>query len=449
MTYLSGDTQHSTSIWSNVRLGPAFLIYFHIVICCLSLIYVAEFYVNLKVVMFDQSPVYAAALNIAPIALASILFAFSRFSFGYVLGFYFYTMILGYLWLVTFSRFNYDHALATISALGSALAFLVPALFITSPIRQWYTLSTRALENLLSFILIFAAIIVAAGALYNFKLVGVGDIYNFRNELQFPAWLAYAIGATSNALLPFAFACFIALGNRWRAALVLVLLLLFYPITLTKLLLFAPVWLLFLALLPRFFQARTSVVLSLFLPVTAGVILALLFKSGSLSYELIRNYFGAINFRMIAIPSSALDFYNDFFSTHDITLFCQISFFKPLGECPYSDPLSIVMERAYHLGNFNASLFATEGLASVGLILAPLSGFACGLVIALGNRLSAGLPPKFILLSGGILPQVFLNVPLTTALLTNGAATLFLLWYVTPRAMFEQGQSDRREPDGV
>lgn len=440
MTELPDQSTHSTVTWSTVRLGPAFLIHLHIVVCCLSLTYVAEFYSYLKVVMFDQNRLYAAALNIAPIALASVVFAFTRFSFGYILGFYFYTMIVGYLWLVTFSRFNYDHALATISAFGSALAFFVPALFITSPIRLRFVLSVRALENLLSCILIFAAVIVVVGAIYNFRLVGVADIYNFRNELRLPPWLGYAMGATSSALLPFAFACFFERGHRWRAALALVLLLLLYPITLTKLMLFAPVWLLFLAVLSRFFEARTSVVLSLFLPITAGVLLALLFKFGTLSYELIRNFFGAINFRMIAIPSSALDFYNDFFSTHDITLFCQISFFKPFAECPYNDPLSLVMERAYHLGNFNASLFATEGIASVGLILAPLPVLACGLVIALANRVSAGLPSNFILLSGGVLPQVFLNVPLTTTLLTNGAFLLFLLWYVTPRQIFEPHQ---------
>jgi hypothetical protein len=153
---------------------------------------------------------------------------------------------------------------------------------------------------------------------------------------------------------------------------------------------------------------------------------------------------------MIASPSSALDFYNDFFSTHDITLFCQISLFKPLAGCPYSDPLSIVMERAYQLGNFNASLFATEGIASVGQILAPFSGLACGLVIALGNRLSAGLPSRFILISGGILPQIFLNVPLTTTLLTNGAFILFLLWYVTPREIFKPDPSiDPQIDDGA
>jgi hypothetical protein len=144
---------------------------------------------------------------------------------------------------------------------------------------------------------------------------------------------------------------------------------------------------------------------------------------------------------MIAIPSSALDYYNDFFSNNDLTFFCQISFLKPITGCPYGDPLSIVMERAYQLGNFNASLFATEGIASVGQILAPISAFACGLVIAVGNRFSAGLPSRFILLSGGILPQVFLNVPLSTTLLTNGAFILFLLWYVTPRDIEAQSNA--------
>ncbi len=182
------------------------------------------------------------------------------------------------------------------------------------------------MDILLSFILIFATTIIAVGALYNFRLVGIGDIYNFRDELEFPAWLKYAMGATSNAALPFAFACFVARGNRWRAAVVLLLLLLFYPITLSKLTLFAPFWLLFLALLSRFFEARTTVVLSLFLPVSAGVILALLLNSSAFSGAHFTDYFGAINFRMIALPSIALDFYNDFFSTHAFTHFCQISF---------------------------------------------------------------------------------------------------------------------------
>ncbi len=414
------------------------LISLHIFICCLSLVYVTKFYTYLQIVAFDKTHLYAAVLNVALFAVVSLLFAFSRFSFGYFLGFYFYTMILGYLWIVDFSKFAYDHTLASVSAFASALAFLGPALFITSPIRQRAILSARALDGLLYLILILAATIIATGALYNFRLVAITDIYNFRDQLQFPAWLRYAIGVTSNALLPFAFACFVARRNRWRAAAALLLLLLFYPITLTKLAIFAPFWLLFLVLLSKFLETRTTAVLSLLLPLLIGVILVLLVNFGAIPYALFISYFGTINFRMIALPSIALDIYTDFFSTHDLTHFCQIQVLKPLINCPYSDYLSIIMEKNYHLGNLNASLFATEGIASVGPLMAPLVAFICGLIIAVANRLSAGLPARFILLSAGLLPQILLNVPLATTLLSNGGAILFLLWYVTPRKMFEE-----------
>jgi hypothetical protein len=70
------------------------------------------------------------------------------------------------------------------------------------------------------------------------------------------------------------------------------------------------------------------------------------------------------------------------------------------------------------------------------MVLAPAAMLACGFVIAIGNRLSAGLPAGFVLISGAIIPQVLLNVPLTIVLLTHGAALLFVLWYITPRSIF-------------
>jgi hypothetical protein len=440
MKTLPDDIELPSSPGCNSQTGPTFLIYFHTVVCCVSLIYVADFYQNLRMVLFDREHIYNAALIVTPFALASALFTFSTFSFGYVLGFYFYTMTLGYLWLSQYSQFGYDHALAAFSSFTSALVFLVIALCITSPAKQRLVLSLRSLDRLLSGILVFSTAILTIGAFYNFRIVSVTDIYNFRNELSFPTWLAYAMGIVSNALLPFAFACFVARRARWRAATVLCLLLLFYPITLSKLSLFATPWLLFLLILSSITQARTAVVLSLLLPISVGVLLAFLFQIGLLSFDLIRLYFGVLNFRMLAVPSSALDFYYDFFSRHELTYFCQITFLKPLLECPYNEQLSLVMEKTYHLGNFNASLFATEGIASVGPVLAPLSAAVCGIVIAVGNRLSSGLPSKFILLSSGSLPQSFLNVPLTTTLLTNGALCLFFLWYITPRTILEHDQ---------
>jgi hypothetical protein len=341
-------------------------------------------------------------------------------------------MILGYLWLNCFTDLNYDHWLAGVSAAASAAAFLVAALFVSPPIRRTYVLSEQNFDRLLIFILLLAIITLAVGSIYNFRLVALTRIYDFRDTLESPKVLNYLVPIESNALLPFAFAGFVARRAYWRAGATLVVLLLFYPVTLSKLPLFAPVWLGAILVISAILRGRTAVVMSLFLPILIGVVLHIAFRRPSALY------FSTVNFRMIAIPSNALDVYNDFFSRHDLTWFCQISALKQIISCPYQEPLWVIMEKTYKLGNLNASLFATEGIASVGPLWAPLSAFACGLIIAIGSRMADGLPHRFILTSGAVLALVLLNVPLSIVLVTHGAAILFLLWYVTPRSIFRQ-----------
>jgi hypothetical protein len=77
----------------------------------------------------------------------------------------------------------------------------------------------------------------------------------------------------------------------------------------------------------------------------------------------------------------------------------------------------------------NGSLFATEGVASVG-------PFICGLAIALGNKVSADLLKPFILTSAAIMPQFLLNVPFTTTLLSNGLAFFSFLVRHADRVFF-------------
>jgi hypothetical protein len=420
------------------RIRIASLMCLHTVICCVSLVYLADakFQVSFDPatfhIFYDAARLHNALAAVAAFALVSVAFCYASFSFGYVVGFYFYTMISGYLWLNCFTDLNYDHRLSGISAAISAVTFLLPALFIVSPINQIYTMSARAFDRLLTVILLLAIAAVAAGAPYNFRFVGIANIYDFRDTMESPAIVTYSIAMASSALLPFVFAGFLARKAYWRAAAVLLLLLLVYPITLSKLALFAPFWLIAVLLLSKIFETKTTVIMSLLAPVLIGLILHVLFNAHTALY------FSIVNFRLVAIPSNSLDVYNDFFSRHDPTYFCQISILRRFMPCPYQEPLWIVMEKAYNLGNLNASLFATEGVASVGLLFAPLATFGCGLVVALGNRLSAGLPPRFILLSSAVLLPILLNVPLSIVLNTHGAALLFLLWYITPRGIFEQ-----------
>ena len=418
------------------HLGLTLLICFHIVICCISTAYVTQRFDTYHL-SYDPNRLPAAIVIVATFALVSLLLVFADFSFGYFVGFYLYTMVLGYLWLTCFSDFDYNRKLAGLSAAVCAVAFLLPALFITSPIRHPWVISLRSFDRLLTLLFLLSVATVAISASYNFQLVSPRVVSSLRSD-AIPGALRYLIGITSSVLLPFLFACFVARKNYWKSGAILFLLLFYYPVAMSKTALLAPAWLVFVLLLSRVFETKIAVVLSLLGPIFVGVLLFVLFKYEVIPYEAAIPYFEVVNFRMVAVPSSAIDVYNDFFSKHDLTHFCQIQILKSMINCPYSDQLSIVMLHAYPFGGtFNASLFATEGIASVGALFAPISVFVCGLVIALGNRLSADLPPSFLLVSGAVLPQVFLNVPFSTALLTHGAAFLFLLWYITPRSLFE------------
>lgn len=432
----SSRSKRAPHIMERIRLasGSRFCLYvlmcLHIIISCVSLVQVAHWQPTM---LYDATRLHYAIAAVLAFSTVSMLFIFARFSFGYFIGFSLFTMILGFIWLNNFSKFNYDHWLAGLSAAASAVLFLFPALLIQAPVKQIYALSPRALEYVLKFILVLALATIVAASLYNFRLVSIRQIYDFRNELYFPAPIRYLTGIMSTVLLPFACACYLALNRRWWAAVSLLLMLLFYPITLSKFALFSAAWVAIVLVLSRIVEARVATVLSILVPMLLGVILMAGYLNDHTLY-----YFGLVNTRMMATPSSAMDIYNDFFSSHPHTWFCQISFLKPLMSCPYQEQLSLVMDKTYQFGNINASLFATEGIASVGLYLAPLVALACGFVIALGNRASAGLPPEFVLVSAALLPQTFLNVPFTTALLTHGTGFLFLLWYIMPRNMFDR-----------
>ncbi|MBR0939484.1 hypothetical protein [Bradyrhizobium jicamae] len=414
----------------------------HIATLFASLTYSVDSFPN--VVNYELSGTIATTVAMSFFALVSVVFAVANFSLGYLLGFYFFTMILGYLWFERFSILSYDHRLAVVSILLSGMAFLLPALFVRSPIRQIMQWRVPHLDMLIYGVLLLAVALLAAGATYHFRLVGLSEMYRFREQIQLPLVIRYGVGIAAYALLPFAFALCTMSKRYLRAAAALLLIALFYPVTLTRLTLLGPFWLVFIAALSMIVASRAAVILSLLLPMSAGIASLVLVRSGMIPASAGLMYFGAINSRMIAMPSIALEVYNNYFATHPLTHFCQINLLKIVISCPYNEQLSVLM-KVYDLGAFNASLFATEGIASVGPWLAPLSALGCGFIIALANRLSAGLPARFILVSGGMLPLVLLNVPLSTNLLTNGVAVLFLLWYLTPRSIFEKDNHSERQ----
>ena len=153
---------------------------------------------------------------------------------------------------------------------------------------------------------------------------------------------------------------------------------------------------------------------------------------GTLGHAL-RFMYGNVNIRLFGYPALAMNNYSDFFAHHPLTHFCQIGIIRAHYGCPYPFQLGAAMAEAYDMGSMNGSLFATEGIASVGPIWAPLSALVCGLIVSLGNSASARLPAPVMATSAGFaVQQALLNAPLTVCLLSNGLLVLWLLWAISP-----------------
>ncbi|OSI28340.1 hypothetical protein BST65_09585 [Bradyrhizobium canariense] len=379
-------------------------------------------------------PQHRGAAVALPVCVAMLLgstFIFAGFNFGYFVGFYLFSIVAGYLWINRFSVFDYDQAAAFWLMAFSLVLFLIPALATRKVSIEWrpFVLPKRSPEA----ILIITTGVLVVCSFHGFYLVGIEGMIEHRDDIVRSAGMNYIIGNMIGGAIPFAFACFIE-QRRWAiCAVLIVVTLLYYPVTLTKTVLFAAPFLVFVAVASRWLTLRQTVVVSLLVPLMIGVI-----AIAGVDWEMIKTSqwrweaFMIPAFRFVAFPSLALEHYLAFFHDHPLTHFCQIGFLKRLMACPYNEPLAYVMARAYDMGRMNASLLATEGIASVGPVFAPLVSFACGIVFTFANLASAHLPARFVLISGAMIPVTLLNVPLSIATTTNGFALLILLWLLSP-----------------
>lgn len=425
---LGGATSRITANGNTIVL----LVWCFLLGTCASLILVSESTAREFHIDFDQGKVFIALAPIVAFgAVSCVAFSISRFSFGYFAGFYFFSAIASYLWLSYFTPLKYDHVAARISVSASYAAFLLPALTITrSPIRL-RVLSDRHMDILAKILIAAVFGIVAYAAKSGFRLASPTN-EAVRSSLDHPVWINYLISISTAAIVPFIFAWFHQRKSWALMGLSLIAGLSLYPVSLNKTAFLTPFWLLALAVLLRFAKVRIAVILTLLVPMLVG------FIAFGLEPPDKKPIVGLLNFRLLAIPGSALDHYYHYFSRHPLTHFCQITFIGKLFQCSLPDQLGVVLQNTYGLGSYPASLFATEGIASVGVLFAPIMALICGLVIAVGNIASSGLRPSFVFLSSAILVQVLMNVPLSVLMVTHGGLLMFLLWAAAPKSYSDQ-----------
>src|SRR5689334_4264568 len=85
------------------------------------------------------------------------LFLRARFSFGYLIGFGFYGVVAGFVWITHYSGLNYDHVRARYSAIACLATFLLPLLFLTAPLPRPMAVSPRTMDRLCYLMLAIAA----------------------------------------------------------------------------------------------------------------------------------------------------------------------------------------------------------------------------------------------------------------------------------------------------
>ncbi|WP_076857733.1 hypothetical protein [Bradyrhizobium mercantei] len=369
-----------------------------------------------------------AVLGTAIMVVFIPVFVAGRFSFGYLVGFSLLSAVFGFVWLSFFSAFDYPHAVARWAMIAALAAAIIPLLFQTVPV--WRPgLSDAAIKRVALLLLATSFAVLIGDISYG---INFGNPYGAaRTAVVRPALLNYLTGIMIGAVLPYLFAHFASRRRCLAATGVLLFALGFYPVVNNKTVLLLPIWLPFLFWLFGRFTPRLATVLAFLVPMIIGLAAFAVLTVDS-DYVL----FSAINLRFLAIPSLALDQYADFFAHRELTRFCQITVLRHVTACPYGE-LGPTLGAIYRDGNFNASFLATEGIASVGLALAPISALVCGLILSLGSMVSRHLSPRFIAVSSGIAVQAIMNVPLTTGLLSNGIALLFLLWWLTPEQQAE------------
>jgi hypothetical protein len=396
---------------------------------CFSLVLVAGDVNAAFNIAYNNSNAVAAIFSAAFFCLCAAVLSARLFSFGYFVGFYMLAISCGYVWLSYFTRLPYDHIAARWSTVLSSAVFFLTATVTFSRAPKLPALSIAQMDALVKCLVGLVVTVALCGAFTGLHFVGPAEGELIRSELSHPRWMDYATSISLSCLIPFSFAWLTQRRAYWTAALCIVLALSFYPIAVNKTALMAPFWLVFVFLLAKVVEPRMVAILSLMLPLLIGLAAMAIDPSRP---ELV---FRVINFRMLAIPSSGLDHYYHYFSTHPVTHFCQISLIGKLFSCTPPDQLGALLAQEYSIGNFNASLLATEGIASVGVYLAPVTAALCGLLVSFGNLSSAGIAPSFVLLSSSVLVVMTMNVPLSVAMVTHGGIILFGLWLITPRAI--------------
>ena len=272
------------------------------------------------------------------------------------------------------------------------------------------------------------------------KFVSFADVYDLRSNFAevkssvltnyLIMWLTYCFG-------PFYIARALIEGRRsdWIAG--LVILMLVYSATGSKLALLTPV---FMCALKYLENGRSEFLLRFLTAVVAfvGLIVLVIPDDGIMRW--VNSIF---LLRVFGSNGWTAAVYYEYFSSHGYTFYNHIGPINALfAAYPYGErSLGQEIANFYfdsNAANFNAGFWASDGFAALGMAGIPIVTFFLSLFMMKLNDLARHFPQRLINLWLLGFWMALMNVPLTTALLScGGLLVIWLLWLVAPRAPAE------------
>lgn len=143
--------------------------------------------------------------------------------------------------------------------------------------------------------------------------------------------------------------------------------------------------------------------------------------------------FTLATYRVYAIPAIGFNLYYNFFHFNPHTYWTHISLVSKFMESPYGQPLGLVMQNTYRMGNYNASFLETDALAAAGLSALPWIGVFFGAVLIGINSCTRQLSLRMIALSMAGSSIALMDTGIGPGLVTNGLALLSLVLLFAPR----------------
>lgn len=139
--------------------------------------------------------------------------------------------------------------------------------------------------------------------------------------------------------------------------------------------------------------------------------------------------------RTFGIPGLATGHYQRFFSDHPYTYYSHVKGVNLLVEYPYQQEISREVGYYFYFNeaNWNANMWATDGLAAGGLIGILIISLICGFVFWVLDSAAANHNPKFAVLLTCFAACNIGNTSLFTSLLSGGLGFLIVLLFIMPR----------------